>query len=271
MADHSDEEDAFLYGSDDEDVQITKRQKIQETPEVKTTTKVEEVDDEEEEGSESEDESEDDIDIIIGDTAPKSGASGTSTSSGANDTEATADQETDGKQTTTIVSKDQTESTTTIDINAIAEYEGKPLTQLDLENIKDKPWREPGADISDYFNYGFDEFTWTAYCHKQDKVRGEFNPQKLMAQLASAGITPGAAKSAPPGMPPMGMMPPGMPPGMPPMGMMPPGMPPGMPPMGMMPPGMPNLPNLPNMPKFMNNNGGNNRPQFNFVPPQQKR
>jgi len=47
----------------------------------------------------------------------------------------------------------------------------------------DKPWRKPGADVTDYFNYGFDEFTWTAYCQKQEGLREEFSPQKMMEQM----------------------------------------------------------------------------------------
>ena len=38
-----------------------------------------------------------------------------------------------------------------------------------------------GSDVTDYFNYGFDEFTWTAYCSKQNNLRNEFNPSKVMA------------------------------------------------------------------------------------------
>lgn len=39
--------------------------------------------------------------------------------------------------------------------------------------MEDKPWRKPGADITDYFNYGFNEETWKAYCDKQRKLRME--------------------------------------------------------------------------------------------------
>jgi pre-mRNA 3'-end-processing factor FIP1 len=38
-----------------------------------------------------------------------------------------------------------------------------------------------GADASDYFNYGFDEFTWAAYCTKQTNIRKDFNPGNVMA------------------------------------------------------------------------------------------
>jgi len=143
---------------------------------------------------------------------------------------------------------------------------------LDLEIFKIKPWRAPGADISDYFNFGFDEFTWNAYCHKQDKLRGEFNPQKIMAEIMKGpggplpGTEVGKNKNSPlPGgnnglpQPPMGMFPPGMPP---PPGMFPPGfqMPSGMqmPPGAQMPPGFQMPPNfqippgmkVPNMSNF---------------------
>lgn len=31
---------------------------------------------------------------------------------------------------------------------------------VDIDMLEDKPWRKPGVDISDYFNYGFDEHSW---------------------------------------------------------------------------------------------------------------
>ena len=42
----------------------------------------------------------------------------------------------------------------------------------------DKPWRRPGTDITDYFNYGFDEFSWASYCLKQETIRKEITDQK---------------------------------------------------------------------------------------------
>lgn len=41
------------------------------------------------------------------------------------------------------------------------------LYDFDLDTIKDKPWLNPGADITDYFNYGFTEKTWKKYCDMQ--------------------------------------------------------------------------------------------------------
>jgi pre-mRNA 3'-end-processing factor FIP1 len=106
-------------------------------------------------------------------------------------------------------------SKSTIDINAnpIHAASGKPITQINIDEGRspwlfptvpgatnnqtdlpenDKPWRKPGTDISDYFNYGFDEFTWALYAAKQESVRGEFgsdvfaqNNKKMMEEFNS--------------------------------------------------------------------------------------
>ena len=113
-----------------------------------------------------------------------------------------------------------------------------PMTiyQVDIESLPEKPWRRPGANLSDWFNYGFDEQTWAKWCAKKlsmDQTRqdlqadsGEvpFAPDTgvsggahgaqddAMAQF-SAMFGPGAMM----GMPQWPMMPEGMPPMMPPM------------------------------------------------------
>ncbi|KAI3320174.1 Fip1-domain-containing protein [Xylariaceae sp. AK1471] len=117
-------------------------------------------------------------------------------------------------------------STSTIDVNAIPVYKpaGKPITQVNIDQDlpeNDKPWRKPGTDLSDYFNYGFDEFTWALYAAKQDNVRGEYsqdaiaqNNKKMMEemQMMMMGGMPGmggaGAASSMPAMPGMDGMPP---------------------------------------------------------------
>jgi hypothetical protein len=47
------------------------------------------------------------------------------------------------------------------------------IIELDIDKLEEKPWRKPGADISDYFNYGFSEETWRLYCRKQIQMRQE--------------------------------------------------------------------------------------------------
>ncbi|CAG8507986.1 4514_t:CDS:10 [Ambispora gerdemannii] len=58
-----------------------------------------------------------------------------------------------------------------VDINAVGQIEGVNLYDVDLDSFEDKPWRKPGADITDYFNFGFNEHTWRSYCAKQKQIR----------------------------------------------------------------------------------------------------
>lgn len=44
-----------------------------------------------------------------------------------------------------------------------------------------------GADITDYFNYGFTEDTWKQYCEKQRRMRMELQmPKKIFVSLSIA-------------------------------------------------------------------------------------
>ena len=69
--------------------------------------------------------------------------------------------------------------------------------------------------MTDYFNYGFDEFTWASYCLKQKDLRKEVTDmKKQMDDMQNfmnmpGGVPPIQSMSLPPG---------GAPPGMPPMG-----------------------------------------------------
>ena len=44
-----------------------------------------------------------------------------------------------------------------LDPDATAEISGQVIYDVDLAQMDDRPWRKPGADITDYFNYGFAE------------------------------------------------------------------------------------------------------------------
>ena len=46
----------------------------------------------------------------------------------------------------------------------------------------------PGADIADFFNYGFTEETWKLYCDKQRKMKGEINQLNKIAVSTSQTI-----------------------------------------------------------------------------------
>ncbi|XP_029950584.1 pre-mRNA 3'-end-processing factor FIP1 isoform X2 [Salarias fasciatus] len=58
-----------------------------------------------------------------------------------------------------------------VDLDAPGNINGVPVLEVDMELFEEKPWRKPGADLSDYFNYGFNEDTWKAYCEKQKRLR----------------------------------------------------------------------------------------------------
>ena len=42
-----------------------------------------------------------------------------------------------------------------LDINTVGKVNGVSIYDLDMDtSFDEKPWRKPGADITDYFNYG---------------------------------------------------------------------------------------------------------------------
>lgn len=100
-----------------------------------------------------------------------------------------------------------------VDVNAIPTWtNGKPLTAVDIDADlaeNSKPWRLPGTDATDFFNYGFDEYTWASYCVKQQMIGNQIGQIKQEdAQMkAFMGIGGDDNKQGGGGMPPM---PPGM-------------------------------------------------------------
>ncbi|XP_047470420.1 pre-mRNA 3'-end-processing factor FIP1-like [Penaeus chinensis] len=71
------------------------------------------------------------------------------------------------------------------DFTSPGKVNGVPVTEFNLDDLEDKPWRKPGADISDYFNYGFNEETWFKYCERQKRMR----IQESGAGLTGLGIS----------------------------------------------------------------------------------
>ena len=45
--------------------------------------------------------------------------------------------------------------------------------------------RQPGADITDWFNYGFTEASWRAYCARQIKMRMEMQSRSKISVYES--------------------------------------------------------------------------------------
>jgi len=54
-----------------------------------------------------------------------------------------------------------------INVSEPGVLDGRPIFEVDMDALADKPWRRPGSDLSDYFNYGFDEVSWEAYCYRR--------------------------------------------------------------------------------------------------------
>ncbi len=96
--------------------------------------------------------------------------------------------------------------TSTIDPNGnpVHPTTGKPILSTDFDtdfpSESTKPWRKPGSDITDYFNYGFDEFTWASYCLKQQQMPKEISEINKQAEQMRAFVE-GIPGGGMPGMP----------------------------------------------------------------------
>lgn len=53
----------------------------------------------------------------------------------------------------------------------------KTVFDIDIDSFEEKPWRYPGVDTSDYFNFGLDEDNWKDYCKQLDQLRLEATMQ----------------------------------------------------------------------------------------------
>ncbi|KAL0079931.1 Fip1 motif-domain-containing protein [Phycomyces blakesleeanus] len=200
------EEDEDLYelykGSTANEAQDISRQEKEEDV-METDTK--EV--KEEQGENEEDYSDDDLEIMlendesenVGDNTEASGQDGApaaatngspepATTKGGSNPLVTIKPGQQGKSSNTPQANSQSNpsassgktSTGGINLEAVGELNGQPITDVDLDTVEDKPWRKPGADITDFFNYGFNEVTWRAYCLKQKMLREN---KKMMGDI----------------------------------------------------------------------------------------
>ncbi|KAI8003366.1 FIP1[V]-like protein [Camellia lanceoleosa] len=47
----------------------------------------------------------------------------------------------------------------------------RTILDVNIDTFERKPWRHPRADITDFFNFGFDEESWKCYCNRLDQLR----------------------------------------------------------------------------------------------------
>lgn len=90
-------------------------------------------------------------------------------------------------QTTSGTTQNKTKSG--IDMDAVGTIDGVSIYDVNLDQLEEKPWRKPGADITDYFNYGFNEDTWKLYCERQRKLRLETNPNMVASTSKNTSFT----------------------------------------------------------------------------------
>jgi hypothetical protein len=50
----------------------------------------------------------------------------------------------------------------------------RTIFDVDIDSFEEKPWKYPGGDISDFFNFGLNEESWKDYC-KQLVILLSFN------------------------------------------------------------------------------------------------
>lgn len=73
----------------------------------------------------------------------------------------------DGVDPTTLPPAVAPPSHPSIEPTATGIFDARSILELDLSALTEKQWRRPGSDISDWFNYGFDELSWEAYCYRR--------------------------------------------------------------------------------------------------------
>ncbi|XP_042508786.1 FIP1[V]-like protein isoform X2 [Macadamia integrifolia] len=93
----------------------------------------------------------------------------------------------------------------------------KTVFDIDIDSFEEKPWRHPGVDTADFFNFGLDEEKWKDYCRQLEQLRLEatmqskirvyesgrseqdYDPDLPPELAAAAGIHDASAENAHPG------------------------------------------------------------------------
>ncbi|CCF59127.1 hypothetical protein KAFR_0G00940 [Kazachstania africana CBS 2517] len=202
MESSDEDDDRFLYGSDEEEVQrvVVQPTTVRDSDTIHDTNDSDVI---------SESESDSDIEFIISNgpdptrldsqsislstetisvatesvkTALQTSEDGSSVTPSATTTTAT-NVTTAGTLPTDQSQQDEVNTAGNIDLDKDGLFDGQPITQIDPEVLKEKPWRQPGANLADYFNYGFNEFSWMEYLDRQEKIKTEYNPRRILMGL----------------------------------------------------------------------------------------
>ncbi|KAL8105478.1 uncharacterized protein LOC141677520 isoform X2 [Apium graveolens] len=61
----------------------------------------------------------------------------------------------------------------------------RTIVDVNIDAFDEKPWRHPGADITDFFNFDFDEDSWKNYCNHLDRYRhGDIIPARVTSDFS---------------------------------------------------------------------------------------
>ncbi|CAG8626135.1 1982_t:CDS:2, partial [Acaulospora colombiana] len=88
------------------------------------------------------------------------------------------------------------DSAPNIDLNREGLLDGRSVYEVDIAALENKAWRRPGADLSDWFNYGFDEISWEAYAARRRDL-GEMAPILKANVLTFSGLSEEQIQSMP--------------------------------------------------------------------------
>ena len=66
-------------------------------------------------------------------------------------------------------------SAPSIELDKDGLLDGRSVYDVDIAALENKAWRRPGSDLSDWFNYGFDEISWEAYAARRKQL-GDMAP-----------------------------------------------------------------------------------------------
>lgn len=150
--------DRFLYGEESIQLQQPSAQSLT----LKTTTENNDKDEIERNDNLEDDDEDDEFDVIIDGTNPDLSIKKQINLQNV--------QQPSSLSTSAITSASNVPK---LDLNTIPQLNGQSIYDVDLDSFEEKPWKKPGADINDYFNYGFNESTWKIYCQKQQQQRQE--------------------------------------------------------------------------------------------------
>jgi len=62
------------------------------------------------------------------------------------------------------------------------------IYDIDIDQLEEKPWRKPDADITDWFNFGFTEETWRQYSKAQVRMRLHLYPHGKRSNIISKPV-----------------------------------------------------------------------------------